>query len=557
MNNTLIYKTTILAWLTAALVTGEIATADFYFGRPQNLGPVVNSASNEAGITLSSDGLELYFGSERSGGEGGYDIWVSTRPSVDDAWGPPTNLGAPVNSPYTELYPCLSSDGLTLYFSDYYSGSPRPGGLGGGDIWMTTRASRSDPWTTPVNLGAPVNTANLDMSPTVSADGLTLAFNCRDRAGGYGSWDMWMSTRSSVDDPWGQPVNLGSAVNSGNWEGEGGLSADGRALVFGSGRAGIVGGIDLWMTTRRTLADPWMPAVNAGTLVNSNRDDGTARFSPDMRTLYFCSDRSDSLGGYDLYAASILPIVDLNGNGAVDTGDILRMIESWGQSDPMVDIGPVPWGDGTVDAADLEVLMSYWGQETADPTLLAHWAFDETEGIVAYDSAGGNDGMILGLPQWRPEGGVVDGTLELNGMTFVTADSALSPADGPFSVLAWVKGGAPGQAIISQGGGVNWLMTDADQGGLMTELSRGGRTGAGLLSQTTITDGNWHRIAVAWDGANRRLHVDGVLVAEDPQDSLAGSSGKLLIGCGKTMAPGTFWSGLIDDVRIYNRVMKP
>lgn len=529
--------------------------ADFLFGEPQSLGPIVNSASNEAGITLSSDGLELYFSSQRPGGLGDYDIWVSRRQSVDDPWGPPANLGATVNTPYTELYPCLSSDDLTLYFSDSYSGSPRPGGLGGGDIWMTTRTSRDEPWTTPVNLGAPVNSTNLDMSPTVSADGLTLVFNSNNRAGGLGSWDLWMSTRPGLQDAWGQPVNLGSAVNSGNWEGESGLSADGRALIFGSGRTGLVGGVDLWFSARKTPADPWTNGVSLGPVVNSVRDDGTGRFSPDMRTLYFCSDRAGTLGGYDLYAASIIPIVDFDGNEKVDIQDLLRLIESWGEDDPSVDVGPGPWGDGIVGAADLEVLMSYWGQEIPSPSLIAHWRLDEVEGLTAVDSAGASNGTLVGEPLWQPDGGQVGGALQLDGVDdCVTTEFVCDPSKGLFSVFAWVKGGAPGQVIVSQEKGADWLMAAA-LGALATELksSRGGP----LTSSTVITDGSWHRVGVVRDDADRILYVDDVEVAREAVPGIVGTTGGLYIGGGSTLTPGTFWSGLIDDVRIYNGVVRP
>jgi len=145
----------------------------------------------------------------------------------------------------------------------------------------------------------------------------------------------------------------------------------------------------------------------------------------------------------------------------------------------------------------------------------------------------------------------------LNGTAFISAESPLSPADGPFSVLAWIKGGAPGQTILAQGSGANWLATDALTGALMTELSRGGRAAVALLSEAVVTDGNWHRIAFTWDGRSRRLYVDGVLAAKDAQDSLAASSANLVVRAGKTMAPGTFWSGRIDDVRIYRRAVKP
>ncbi len=75
--------------------------------------------------------------------------------------------------------------------------------------------------------------------------------------------------------------------------------------------------------------------------------------------------------------------------------------------------------------------------------------------------------------------------------------------------------------------------------------------------QTNITDGNWHRIGLVWDGSNRTLYVDNVAVAEDTQANLEVSENSLLIGTGKAMKSGTYWSGLIDDVRIYNRAVTP
>ncbi len=77
-----------------------------------------------------------------------------------------------------------------------------------------------------------------------------------------------------------------------------------------------------------------------------------------------------------------------------------------------------------------------------------------------------------------------------------------------------------------------------------------------MLSETTITDGEWHRISFVWDGSNRSLYVDGIAVAQDMQDSLESSSNGLYIGCGKTMQPGTYFSGLIDDVRIHSAPLR-
>jgi hypothetical protein len=83
--------------------------------------------------------------------------------------------------------------------------------------------------------------------------------------------------------------------------------------------------------------------------------------SADGRTLY--SDRPGGHGGFDIWQAPIIPIVDFNGDGKVDSKDLLILIEHWGTSDTLCDIGPAPWGDGKVDEKDLEVLMCYWGQE--------------------------------------------------------------------------------------------------------------------------------------------------------------------------------------------------
>ena len=90
----------------------------------------------------------------------------------------------------------------------------------------------------------------------------------------------------------------------------------------------------------------------------------------------------------------------------------------------------------------------------------------------------------------------------------------------------------------------------------MTEL-KGGRFACDLFSETIITDGDWHRVGFTWDGVNRILYVDDVIAAIDTQNNLPSSVGGLYIGAGKDLEPGTFFSGLIDDVRIYNRVIVP
>jgi len=109
---------------------------------------------------------------------------------------------------------------------------------------------------------------------------------------------------------------------------------------------------------------------------------------------------------------------------------------------------------------------------------------------------------------------------------------------------------------VSQQGAANWLTADAE-GNLMTKSKGTGRSAGPLQSQTVITDGHWHRLGFVWDGFNRILYVDDVVAAEDTQDGLEGSDSGLYIGTGKTMESGTYWSGLIDDVRIYSRAVRP
>jgi len=540
------------------LAAGGRAKADFTFGRPVNLGPNINSPSLEVEPSISADGLELFFESHRPGGHGNADIYVSRRASKDDPWGPCMNIGAPVNTAYDDQSPSISADGLTLFFSAYN----RPGGYGSDDLWVTTRASVSGPWGPPVNLGATVNTSTYDWMPSISADGLVLFF-MSGRAGGLGGDDLWFTSRATKNDPWGSPVNLGAPINSSLNEACLDISADSRMLFFsdhmlGPFRPGGCGGQDIWVAIRATANDPWGEPTNVGPVINRSDWEFTPNISADGSTLYFASMPPGGTGNADLWQAPIIPIVDFNGDEIVDVKDLVILIENWGQNEPSVDIGPMPWGDGKVDEKDLEVLMSYWGQEVYDSTLIAYWKLDETSGIMAADSIGANNGTLVGDPIWQPAGGRVRGALQFDGIDdYVSTPFVVDPAKGPFSVFAWVKGGGPGQVILSQAGGANWLMAGASDGVLMTDLKSAGRQGKALTSTAVVTDGNWHRVGLVWDGSNRILYVDDVEVARDTQANFAGSTGNLSIGAGSTMAPTSFWKGLIDDVRIYNRVVEP
>ena len=270
---------------------------------PVNLDSTINTALNEQGPTLSGDGLSLYFGSDRPGGLGGFDIWVSQRACTDCSWETPVNLGAVVNTAAAETGPGLSVDGHLLFFR-----STREGGQGLGDVYVSRRANPNDDfgWGPPVGLGTDVNTsaeeagaeylesaeeglANLyfnraplggtadlyyapvtrdgetrgpavliselshptatDQGPTVRIDGREMFF-FSTRPGGSGGADLWTSTRGSVHDPWSTPENLGTVLNSTAADQQPGLSGDGRTLMFASSRSGGFGGTDIWISTR-------------------------------------------------------------------------------------------------------------------------------------------------------------------------------------------------------------------------------------------------------------------------------------------------------------------
>ena len=353
----------LLAVLACVVLTNAyVAKADFEFGIPTNLGPNVNSSSYDGVPSVTGDGLSLYFGSNRSEGHGDWDLWVSTRATVSDLWDNAVNLGPSVNGPHQDSNPSVSADGLSLLFN-----SPRPGGHGGVDIWVTMRAIVSDPWGEPVNLDPPVNSSSFDGDACFSDDGLSLYFTS-DRPSGSGNRDLWVTTRQTANDLWDEPTNLGPIVNSSDIDVTPVILADGLSLFFMSNRPGGYGGLDAWVTTRATTDGDWSIPVNLGPSVNSVSLDGLTSISSDGYTCYLMSGRSGGEGALDLWQVSILPIVDFNGDGNIDTDDLVILVNCWGTNESLCDIGPTPLGDGIVDMEDLKVFMSYWEQENM-PTI--------------------------------------------------------------------------------------------------------------------------------------------------------------------------------------------
>ena len=238
-------------------------TTDDSWGEAVNLGPPVNGPNSEQGPRMSADGLSFYFASTRPGGSGDFDIWVTMRETTDGSWGEAVNLGPTVNSSVLDHSPSISADGLSLFF-----GSTRSGGSGSADLWVTTRETIYDNWGAPVNLGPTVNSSANEGVPSISADGRMLFFSSflfgPPRPGGYGDLDIWIATRATVSDPWAAPVNLGPMVNSSYQDVSPDISADGSTLYFSSKRPGGSGHRDLWQVSIDPIVD-----LNADGIVDS------------------------------------------------------------------------------------------------------------------------------------------------------------------------------------------------------------------------------------------------------------------------------------------------
>ena len=169
----------------------------------------LNSMENEGAQTLSSDGNYMFFtGCNRAGGLGSCDIYFSAF--KNGKWTQPSNVGPPINTNRWESQPSISADGKTLFFS-----SNRPGGFGGKDIWVS-RLDENNRWGEPKNLGSNINTEGDEMSPFIHFDGKTLYFASNGRVG-MGGFDLYM-TRMKDDSTWTEPQNLGYPINTYNDE---------------------------------------------------------------------------------------------------------------------------------------------------------------------------------------------------------------------------------------------------------------------------------------------------------------------------------------------------
>jgi len=169
---------------------------------PKQLSDRVNTKENEGASSISGDGKTLVY--TYCTPRNGCDLFISKR--VRNEWMQPASLGNKINTSGWESHPSLSADGRTLYFA-----SDRPGGQGKEDIWVTTLDS-SNSWTRPVNLGDKVNTIESDMTPFIHANGTTLYFSSRGWTG-MGGMDLFFSEKKDSAG-WTGPKNLGYPINT-------------------------------------------------------------------------------------------------------------------------------------------------------------------------------------------------------------------------------------------------------------------------------------------------------------------------------------------------------
>lgn len=277
-----------------------------------NLGPVVNSGFNDQHPAISKDGLRLYFVSNRPGGFGGLDIWLSRRASLEDPWEAPINLGPSINSSSNDFAPSLSTDGHLLFFD-----SDRPGGCGSFDLHFSRRQDKFDDfsWEPALNLDlygrdpqgpliCTVNTSFSDSGSTYFQDntGKTILYFASTRPGGLGDFDIYMTTLQP-DGTWGF-ATLVTELSSPYRDTRTAIRRrDGLEMILSTERPGGLGR-DLWFSRRPTTQDVWSTPVVLGSTVNSTALDGAPALSWDGTTLFFFSNRPGGFGGNDLYMST-------------------------------------------------------------------------------------------------------------------------------------------------------------------------------------------------------------------------------------------------------------
>jgi FlgD Ig-like domain/WD40-like Beta Propeller Repeat len=252
----------------------------------RNMGDSINTSSRDYSPTLTGDGNHLILASNRPGTYGGWDLWMADRVS-GDVWRSPANLGPVINTANAEQDPWISSDGNLLVFA-----SDRPGGYGAWDLWLSRKVGGD--WQTPVNMGPVINGSNWESTSWMSPDTLRLYYGIYQRSGGLGGWDIWMSTKEGG--VWTDPVNLGSNINGSNLDSSPTLTADEQTLYFDTNGTGNA---DIYCS--RKVGGQWQPKQDLGLNINTVYNDFRPWITGDGQKIIFTSDRPGGRGSEDLY----------------------------------------------------------------------------------------------------------------------------------------------------------------------------------------------------------------------------------------------------------------
>ncbi len=173
----------------------ECALKGISWSKPDKLNDNINTKHHEASASLTSDGNTLYFLSDKEGGFGGHDIYKSKWDVEKQKWGESENLGPVVNTPYQEYSLFIHPDGKTLFFSSRGHKT-----MGGFDVFKTVWNEKTKKWSTPENLGYPINTADDDVDFVLSASGKH-GYYASHKADGYGEKDIYRITFVTPKNP--------------------------------------------------------------------------------------------------------------------------------------------------------------------------------------------------------------------------------------------------------------------------------------------------------------------------------------------------------------------
>lgn len=207
------------------------------FSKSKLINGDINLEPSKGAINISQDGEWLLFaGYNFRGGYGDFDLYISY--DTPTGWSEPENLGASINTDSWESSPSISPDKKTLYFS-----SNRPGGYGGKDLYVSHRQSNGR-WSPAVNMGPDINTSGDELAPFIHADNATLYFTS-DGLPGYGNSDIFLC-RKGPNNQWSVPENLGYPINTIESEGSLFIAADGKTAYYASDRSDSRGGLDIY-----------------------------------------------------------------------------------------------------------------------------------------------------------------------------------------------------------------------------------------------------------------------------------------------------------------------